>query len=444
MKYKEYDRIRRKPAKAQSTPRKGEFFGKGKNTLRERPTNVISATPRKHAKCIKNLQVPEPEGVSEEEPTPACVRCALGPTPQKDGKVLGIFDMVSSGTPSKASVELSTTATEAIVNGTPCKSAVSVSSEIKLSRTPQSSGRRHYFEAFAGTPVKRKREDEAYTPSTAKRQYATPSFLRRSFPPARIDEEDGESMTVAPPFKKRPMVRSLSSIIQGLKKQEEERMDDDWDILQEIEAEERGEVRPAGVPKVLVEDSQAVEMPLGPDKADASGDDADEVDAGALDANGKPRKVWKKKGLKRQTRRVIMRPVVHKRKKEGQKLSSDSDEDEPDALPETQQRYGRHEQATLSDDEDHVSSNDAEESDYRHDSQKSRHEATQRPRRDSKKRKKTKSREHEGGKHANADGEETGKKPKKVNAQAHANFRKLKIKNKNSKANGRGRKFGRR
>lgn len=35
-------------------------------------------------------------------------------------------------------------------------------------------------------------------------------------------------------------------------------------------------------------------------------------------------------------------------------------------------------------------------------------------------------------------------KPRKVAAQAHANFRKLKIKNKNSKAGGRGGRYGRR
>ena len=397
-----------------------------------RSVNTLSTTPRKIPKTTKNLQLPELAGIVEEEATPAFVRCALGPTPQKDGEVLGIFDALPMGTPSKGG-DVSTVDPEHVVGATPSKPVAS-SFEQALSKTPQSSGKRFYLGAFAGTPLKRKRGEEVYTPSTAKRQYATPAFLRRSFTLSAIHEDKSEAMTADPPFKKRGLVRSLSTIIQGLKKQEEQRMDDEWEIMNEIEAEERGEK----VPKVIVEDSQVAEMPLGPDKGDESGGDTSEADPGALDANGKPRKVWKKKGLKRQTRRVKMRPVTHKAKKAADAELSDS---EPELVEETQQpEQAAGPERCLSEEQDRDVGDDAEGSDYQNDRQQSHHERAQ------KRSKKQKKAEPNDGNSAEADeqGGVTSKKPRKVNALAHTNFRKLKIKNKNSKANGRGRKFGRR
>lgn len=278
----------------------------------------------------------------------------------------------------------------ATVNATPSKSSAQQSSEQKLAKTPQSSAKRYYLEAFGGTPLKRKRDDEdVFTPSTVKKQFATPAFLRRNRSLAPIDEEDGEGAAL--PFKKRGLVRSLSAIIQGLKKQEEERLEDEWDVLNEIEAEGSGggDTRPKG-DKALVEDSQAVDMPLGPDQGVES--DEERGDQNALDANGQPRKVWKKKGLKRQTRRSIMRPVLHKAQKAVDDGKGDDDESDDAAS-----------QGEASGDEPKTT---------------------------------TKPGAAEDGK--------TEKKKRKVSAQAHANFRKLKIKNKNSKANGRGGRFGRR
>ena len=382
------------------------------------------------------MQVLQAPTIVEEEPTPACVRFALGPTPQKDGEVLGIFDALPAGTPSK-STDIPAVAPDLAVSATPSKHATS-SSEPTLSRTPQSSGKRFYLGGFVGTPLKRKREDEDCTPSTAKRLFATPSFLRRTIPLARIDEDDNEGGTTAPSFKKRGLVRSLSTIIQGLRKQEEQRMDDEWDIMRELEEEDESSNSGKGkATDVLVEDSQGIEMPLGPDRgAELSEDEAD-VDPGSLDANGNPRKVWKKKGLKRQTKRVKMRPVLHKPKKvtteelprdaevesevveETQDLSSKSmprEEEAIDTAPEDLEDGGNE-----SDDE-----NGIEQPDIKPKSKKQ------------KKQKDVKSKTQDGA------GDKKDRKPTKVNALAHTNFRKLKIKNKNSKANGRGGRFGRR
>ena len=388
--------------------------------LKERPANLVSATPKRDSKDEHVVQFLQAPPAIQEEPTPACVRFALGPTPQKDGEILGIFDCLSAATPSKGSSE-PLLIPDLAVAATPSKHPAS-SSEKNLSRTPQSSGKRFLLQAFAGTPLKRKREYEECTPSTAKRQFATPSFLRRNVSLARIDEEDGDVGFTAPPFKKRNLVRSLSSIIQGLRKQEEDQMDEEWEIMRELEEEESGIARPTNAPTVLVEDSQAVEMPLGPDQGPERSENETENDPGSLDANGNPRKVWKKKGLKRQTKRVKMRPVMHQPKK-----AVDEVVEEMQDLGDSTERLG-------DDAEFDFHGGDPDSAD---DQTKSKAER-KKPRTQTKAKSKAKS------KAQNDDVESKPGKGRKVNAQAHANFRKLKIKSKNSKANGQGRKFGRR
>ncbi|KAK5117135.1 hypothetical protein LTR85_008903 [Meristemomyces frigidus] len=445
-KYREYDRLRRPTsfAKPAETPRKQRQIRPGsahkRTALRERSGNASTPTPNKAAKSAISLDVVEEE--EEVEATPAFIRCALGPTPQKDGQVLGIFDMPAA-TPSKAS--LATVPELPAVSGTPSKPAAPLSSEPVCSATPRSSSKRRLFDAFAGTPMKRKREDDGHTPGSAKRQFATPSFLRRAFPLAPIDEEP---TAAGPPFAKRGLVRSLSSIIKGLRKQEEKRMDDDWDILDELEAEERGEAPQAAAPKVLVEDSQGADMPLGPDQGPPESEDEEpsNVRQPAVDANGKPRKPWKKKGLKRQTKRTNMRPVLHKPKKAGDLAAEEGSDDE--LVVETQQADapslstrkrrsdGEAEGSEASGDE-HAASECEDEA------------AEPGAKSGAPKRSKKSSKPNDAAKTNKTTDQTAEQKPekarKKVSAQAHANYRALKIKNKNSKGNGKGgRKFGRR
>lgn len=413
-----YNELQKALAKAGhvETPRKHKLPHPGNQheraALKERNANTTTRTPSKTLRHAQSLESVVEEGDEEEdegkEQTPAFIRHALGPTPQKDGQVLGIFDMACSATPTKASLDPSAAAIS-FVSGTPSKTAAAAPSDPALSKTPQSSGKRFFLDAFAGTPLKRKREDEACTPSTARRQYHTPSFLRRSFPLATVDEETADG---APLFKKRGLVRSLSKIIKGLRKQEDKRMDDEWDIMNEIEREEQED----SAPKVLVEDSQATEMPLGPDQAqDGSDDDSSGPEQIQIGANGQPRKPWKKKGLKRQTKRVIMRPVLHKPKKAQE---GEADDSETGVVAETQGADTAHSSG-------HDLDHGKEGSDFDDDDQTKEAMSAK----------------------AKSDGKAADKQkaPKKVSAQAHANFRRLKIKNKNSKANGRGgKRFGRR
>ena len=127
-----------------------------------------------------------------------------------------------------------------------------------------------------------------------------------------VDEPEA-GKAVQPPFKKRGFVRSLSSIIKGLKSQEVEKADEDWDLLHDIESgsDPKPTHTATAADSQLVEETQVehsgadgTDMPLGPDMLPLSDDEDGAADPGALDAEGRPRKVWKKKGLKRQTRKV--------------------------------------------------------------------------------------------------------------------------------------------
>ncbi|KAK1821955.1 hypothetical protein LTR12_003651 [Friedmanniomyces endolithicus] len=470
VKYREFHRLRRPidhPPETTKvvTPRKaarhlrqpGSQHKRG--ALRERAgngngnANESTVTPRKAWKGAGiglEVVLEEEQGM---EPTPALIRRALGPTPQKDGEVLGIFDFLATATPSKSgegagagvddshSHEVAATS----INDTPNKPVIhSTPSKRALSATAQSSSKRRFLDAFVGTPLKRRRLEDAPTPSSSKHHFATPSFLRRSFPLAPIDED---TTGIEPIPKKRGLVRSLSSLIQGLRKQEDKRMDDEWDIMNEIEAADKyseaedesdrppqQQRRPSKV-YVQVEDSQAAtlsepEMPLGPDQG-APGSDSEDDDEGrvVLGADGRPRKPWKKKGLKRQTKRTNMRPVMHKAKK-----ACDLEEVEKEHGGEESGTIGAHGCADADADDD--DDDDAEDlCDGDGDGAKAK------------------------GKKSNTggNGEATTattispsttknvKPPKKVSAGAYANFRRLKIKQKNAKPSGRGgRKFGKR
>jgi hypothetical protein len=212
--------------------------------------------------------------------------------------------MLPSGTPSKRRAVLGDV--ELNVLQTPRKtqyaaSEASLESRARGERTPQSVGKRFMLNQFV-TPQKRKVEEQG-TPSSTLRGLATPAFLRRGNPLGAIDETD-EATPRPAPWKRRGLGRSLSAMIQAMKKDEDDKLDEEADIMREMEMEEAGISLPPKKPKapqILVEDSQAP-MPLGPDRGLESEDEDEQPELGP---DGQPRRVWKKKGLKRQTRRVI-------------------------------------------------------------------------------------------------------------------------------------------
>ncbi|KAK4956156.1 hypothetical protein LTR28_005902 [Elasticomyces elasticus] len=439
-KYRDYARIRdilsgEATAQTPTKPRQ-----------RRRDSHADAQTPRKTPGGVKVtpgksqvVQQFDSPTTARKLLTPSFTRAFIGPTPQKDGRILGIFDFITSETPVKhqrtvlGALEPNVPATPSKVR-TDLEIQSSLEEKERRSRTPASSGKRFMLDTFA-TPMKRKRDDEG-TPSSTLKRFATPAFLRRN---TLLDTVSEDEEGAGPPQKKRGLLRSLSSIIQGLRQQEDDRLDEELELMREMEDEGVG-VGAAGIekPEVLVEDSQAP-MPLGPDKGVESDEDDGAGDPGSLDQNGQPREAWKKKGLKRQTRRVIMRPVKAKPQRQAD-LPAVSQDEREDLVPETQATAAQ--TTRPEDDHDNVVSdasfdgpdgNDSDVSDTPHARRKRKAQTVQ----------------TQAAKVAGQDPKKEGKEnvvkkaARMISAQAHANYRKLKIKNKNSKANGRGR-FGRR
>ncbi|TIA48206.1 hypothetical protein D6C77_09988 [Aureobasidium pullulans] len=424
--YKEYDRLRRPPAKQSESQ-----HAKPTKTLHATPRKAAAptATPQKPSSQFLIPSVPAKEEHVELEPTPAAIRMHLGPTPQKDGHILSLFDDLSSTASKPSRTALATI--EANANFTPSRPSQLMFMDDESppenvhDRTPASSSKRFLLDSFVSTtPLKRKRDDEEpthATPSSAK-GLSTPAFLRRSSNMLIMDtlveeaENDHElkSMNIGrmrqPPFKKRGIVRSLSSIIQGLRKQEDDKLDEELEMMREME---EGDEDVAVKPTVQVADSQVV-MPLGPDQGVES-DESEEEDTGSF------RKPWKKKGLKRQTKRTNMRPQP-KPKVPAQPVQPDAASDDEGNVAETQ--LPDHPLDDISDAESDAAYSDTEA--------KRKRQLT----------KTTTTDNHDASKSSKPDGI-VKKTARKISATAHANFRALKIKNKNSKASGRGR-FGRR
>jgi len=341
----------------------------------------------------------------------------IGPTPQRDGIVLGLFDLLSEGTPSKPRAVLGDA--QLNVPQTPSKnqegSVASLESRARGERTPLSAGKRFLLNQFV-TPKKRKLSDQG-TPSTV-RGLATPAFLRRDNMLEAI-EEDNEPAPRPAPWNRRALGRSLSSMIQAMKKDEDNRLDDEAEIMREMEMEEQGISIPKKPkpPKLLVQDSQT-DMPLGPDRGIETEEESDEEPA--LGRDSKPRNAWKKKGLKRQTRRVIMRPNIAKPKPEPVLQAPDESGNEV-AVAETQ--VPAHE-AT------HDTDSDDDGSSYASD-------ASHTPKTGKKPAMKTGKRTEEPSKEG-----VVKKAARKIKATANANYRRLNIKGK-AGAGAKG-KFGRR
>lgn len=204
----------------------------------------------------------------------------------------------------------------------------------RLARTPASETKQFYLANLFATPttmryaamVEAEDNEEAQSNglqapipqiSPPAAHSGTPSFLRRSnsgrYPGAK---PDGPGLSpIASRKPQRFASKGLSHLVQGLRDMEEDRMDDDWDVMRQMEEEAEAEE----ASRIQVEDSQ------GPN------------------TNRK----YKKKGQKRTTRRVVMRPVVRqaKPKPNAEYNVQDSDsEGEPATVPETQHASAADEQ----------------------------------------------------------------------------------------------------
>ncbi|KXG45997.1 DNA replication/checkpoint protein [Penicillium griseofulvum] len=328
----------------QITPRKssrGLFATPSNNRTKHHPAQL---DPYDSPSTLRRLFSPSTH--RQGLPAPSPFKVAIGPTPQRDGKTLGLFDMLSEsggsgGTPSVTRQTNNLTA----AFQTPSKRRPVTMPEVpeeeaqqetpRLARTPASETKQFYLANLFATPTTMRyaamveAEDDTDAQKTSvlntapeispqEVQSGTPSFLRRSnsgrYPPPST-KHDGPGLS--PIVSRKPQrfaSKGLTHLVQGLRDMEEDRMEDDWDVMREMEEEAEAEE----AAKNQVEESQEP------------------------DINRK----YKKKGQKRTTRRVIMRPVFHQPKpKSNPAPTANEDWEEEDdvvAVAETQQPPAAH------------------------------------------------------------------------------------------------------
>ncbi|KAG5926837.1 hypothetical protein E4U42_002915 [Claviceps africana] len=364
-KYKDYNKYRDilsgkipPPSKTKPQPKK-------------RPSDPAPAvTPLKRTKYAETPSKQRPHD-DELMNTPAISRklfspapvTSLGPTPQRDGRVLGLFDLLVEkelGTPSrKENPRSQGTPSRAGVNGfsTPSRRTVmrDAESTMRLDRTPMSSSKKQMLNMFA-TPMKNRRgsTDDKTPSSVSKLQFDTPAFLKRHS--LAVLDENALFADPAPlRLPRKPMVRGLSEIVASLRKVEEDVLEDDMDALREMENEAADLSRPlspsmgtkpapttastsasAPVPRSVLEpDSQGRPALLGGFDNEEMYDSAHED---GVDRHGNPLPVFKKKGQKRTTRKANIKPTMKKRPQAvaQEQGSGDDDDQEVDVVPETQ------------------------------------------------------------------------------------------------------------
>lgn len=373
---------------------------------------------------------------------------ALGPTPQKDGHVLGLFDLLQEDVP-LPKAEVQTARVQVPVGATPRKSRTE-DHDLKHSRTPSSRTKRRMLDAFS-TPLKNKdlNGQGSKTPSSvSKLVFSTPSFLRRAPLPTVDEDGDGPLSPHMVRVPRKPLVRGLSSMLAGLRDMADEAADDDLEALREMEMEMEGgnNTKPAPKPKpkpieppedILAEDSQPGILGGFDDEAMLDS----EPEEKGLGRDGQPLKVYKKKGQKRTTRRVNMKPS---RAKPASLPSIPQDQAESEdelSLPRHQNRETvpetQHDDLDSDLDSDLAAADFAEARNFDSDTQSeyTASEGGTRYRRPNQEKKKSKS--------ANKDGR-IKTAARKVTALAGQNFKRLKLRNSGAKGGpGHGSRFRR-
>ncbi|RPB21510.1 hypothetical protein L211DRAFT_439503 [Terfezia boudieri ATCC MYA-4762] len=263
----------------------------------------------------------------------------VGPTPQKTGKVLGLFEtMMIESTPKsiRGSMRKELKKETSLVSESPSQSSNGLfetprkrklnsdddedSTSIRAASSTAGSVSRSGAATIvpdSETPRKRRPEPD---------MFATPSFLRRSTS-RLMDESLLSSPPVPLPQPMKPkLVKGLSSWMADLRRMQDEILEDEMENLRELEREASGGVKKPLFPATDAsaasrvasgdvfgaqggEDDNETENPAAEEGVGASEDAAGE---GEIKSGDAPTRIWKKRGLKRQTRRVKMRPVRNK------------------------------------------------------------------------------------------------------------------------------------
>jgi hypothetical protein len=260
---------------------------------------------------------------------------------------LGLFDLLVEkeiGTPSKEEMGVRPEIRGDVggdLTVTPRKRAASSETATpRLGRTPMSSSKRQMLDTFM-TPLKKKDGNTGGgTPSSvSKLHFETPQFLRRHTLPT-VDENGTNQFDKPAPLRlpRKPHGRVLSEIVASLRKDENDRLDDDLEALREAEGEDTGAPAPR-VQKptpddILVKDSQPQSgRPLLGGFDDEALYDSPVEDG--VNRDGQPVPIFKKKGQKRTTRKVNIKPTRKARPTVVQQ-PNEYNNDEEDIVPETQ------------------------------------------------------------------------------------------------------------
>jgi hypothetical protein len=330
----------------------------------ERSAVTLVSTPRKSiVDASSAIDIGEEDLIENQKPM------MLGPTPQKGGQIVGLFDgLVDSpskipGTPSRVplvQVSANTQVPSMVIPMTPSKSSHHAghlttpskdddfeSPARRFSKTPMSEGKRFLFSQFltpkrprdgwaASENVSNSNSDHQKTPSSIAKKFETPAFLRRYMSPPRlalipVNETVEAAKDDTATFKRPNQLRRTKSLpfkgFYALMKEREEivmeqqrieedvRIDEEEDLMREMEMQEMGITAPPRE-SIAIENVAVVPETQYDEYHEAVLDDegfvAGDLEAELKEADDKakntaiaPVKVWKKKGLKRQTRRVI-------------------------------------------------------------------------------------------------------------------------------------------
>ncbi|KAG0644220.1 DNA replication/checkpoint protein [Tuber brumale] len=309
-KYKEYSKLRTSSSTAASRPTTSNPKPKPGHTpsttkgihdpfASAKPDKSTASTRKKAADIFKTPTKPQLTSADQQEiyDSPLSLRRtrlfgnrardSVGPTPQKTGKVLGLFE-------SFVDIEVTPKKTKDRISASP----------VSTRKAGDANGGGSNEGGEFATPRKRKAE-EISVGSAKKRgeeEFTTPTFLRR-------DSSRFQPLVETPPvpLPMRP-VRGLSSMVAELRKMEDEAIEeefaDDEEAMKEMEALGGEPTLPP--PKQRDEE---LEVGIGDLPPGAFAEEAI-VDENEGEDKDKPK--WKKKGLKRQTKRTIMRPITTK------------------------------------------------------------------------------------------------------------------------------------
>lgn len=460
------------------------------SSKRFRPAETPSARQSTHAGLATPHGAPAAAATAAVTPSlnrklfsPA-VPTSIGPTPQRDGRVLGLFDLLpfkdaEIDSPSRPKRAAKAPHAASAVQETPRRGRTidtGVGIAIDLDRTPSSRRSRPQQQQFQqpqqtprksvlSTPLKDTSNRIAKTPSSSrsvsKLQFQTPAFLRR-IPMAKINENSEFASPEPIRLPRKPLIRGLSSIVADLRKTQEEHLDDDLEALQEMENETvpsmpakkssappPNEGQPPSAPSrptagddshteaILAEDSQKQNLGLLGGFDDEGLYDSEEGEQEGVDRDGKPLRVFKKKGQKRTTRRANMRPVMTRRPPSAGPPREPDQEEEGETVPETQLGTSVPARSSADEDADPLSGSEFGGSDYDDDEDELARDEPRATKRAANASTKKKAAPAAKQKKAGDDGDKPEgkirKTARKVNELAHANFKRLKLRNSGAK-----------